>query len=417
MQTFEATQNNPQASIASSSRSRRRSAVQKMHIQARLPIGQPGDAYEVEADHIAAQVMRMPLQTVQRKCTACEEEEIQAKPLASTITPLVQAKGAGVQETPAWIESQINEARGGGSPLPDDTRSFMEGSIGADFSGVKVHTGIKSEQLNRSLNAQAFTVGNDVFFGAGKYSPDTTDGKGLLAHELTHVVQQGAAIERKIQRTVDANQVSCGSYAPEHPTRRVISGEIGATDPVEYIREAADLAISYLDDVISTLQYTRSRIVDDNEPVAYPTINDCVASAIALRFRRFNPENDDFWRGRRGVERLINWYTRIRDRIASDRLRYTCIHDFGFCGTTTWAGALPGRNRIYLCLAWWRGGLNDRALTIIHETSHIIFSTDDHNGRTMNNAHCIEQFIADLTGITIPAEFRTACGGQNDSCA
>jgi hypothetical protein len=81
---------------------------------------------------------------------------------------------------------------GGGSPLDGATRSFMESRLGHDFSDVRVHTGQKADQSARSINAQAYTVGNDVVFQSGKYTPETPVGMHTLAHELTHVVQQKA---------------------------------------------------------------------------------------------------------------------------------------------------------------------------------------------------------------------------------
>lgn len=81
---------------------------------------------------------------------------------------------------------------GGGSPLDGATRSFMEGRLGHDFGDVRVHTGQKADESARSINAQAYTVGNDVVFGSGKYAPGTPAGMHTLAHELTHVVQQKA---------------------------------------------------------------------------------------------------------------------------------------------------------------------------------------------------------------------------------
>jgi len=89
------------------------------------------------------------------------------------------------------IESGVNSLKGGGQPLPDSTRSYFEPRFGADFSQVRVHTDSKAADTAKSINAKAFTKGKDVVFGSGQYSPGTSSGKHLLAHELTHVVQQG----------------------------------------------------------------------------------------------------------------------------------------------------------------------------------------------------------------------------------
>jgi len=108
-----------------------------------------------------------------------EEEKAQAKEDSSAPST-----------APASVESGISSLRGGGSPLSESSRSFFEPRFGADFSGVRVHTDSKANHLAGSINAKAFTSGKDVVFGSGQYSPETSDGKKLLAHELTHTVQQ-----------------------------------------------------------------------------------------------------------------------------------------------------------------------------------------------------------------------------------
>jgi hypothetical protein len=194
-------------------------------IQAKLTVNAPGDQYEQEADAVAAQVMTMraPAQRqampeedelhasrkplVQR---ATEEDELQAKPLAqrqampeegelhASRKPFVQRKGDGSFETDEVFALRVNASRGGGSPLPDETREFMESRFSADFSGVRVHTGSEAARLSRDAQAQAFTHGSDIYFNEGKYNPDTGDGKRLLAHELTHTIQQTGGIQRKV---------------------------------------------------------------------------------------------------------------------------------------------------------------------------------------------------------------------------
>ncbi len=158
----------------------------------KLEVGAANDKYEQEADAVADRVMRMPEPFIQKKCAECEEEEtLQTKPLVQLS---VDSASSGTQVKP-WVQSQIETSRGSGQTLPDDTRNFMESRIGADFSEVKIHTDEKSVQMSRELGARAFTVGKDVHFGRGQFSPESSDGKRLLAHELAHTVQQGAAGE------------------------------------------------------------------------------------------------------------------------------------------------------------------------------------------------------------------------------
>jgi hypothetical protein len=229
-------------------------------IQPKLTIGEPNDKYEQEADTMADKVVqRLATPDVQTK----GETTIQAKPVATHITPLVQTKCAEceqedklqkkeheeanggllngkIQKKPVFesedatpddenvlkkkcsayegneekkvqsksengpattanlsIESNLSSSKGPGSILPKQIRSQMESSFGADFSGVRIHNDSSAGQMNKELHAHAFTHGSDIYFNHGKYDTNSNFGKHLLAHELTHVVQQsGCDIQR-----------------------------------------------------------------------------------------------------------------------------------------------------------------------------------------------------------------------------
>jgi Domain of unknown function (DUF4157) len=103
----------------------------------------------------------------------------------------------GETVTKGQVETEIDSARGGGANLDSGVRAQMESSFGADFGGVRVHDNSQADSLNRSLSALAFTTGNDIFFRQGKYQPGSSDGRRLLAHELTHVVQQNSGPVRE----------------------------------------------------------------------------------------------------------------------------------------------------------------------------------------------------------------------------
>ena len=103
---------------------------------------------------------------------------------------LVQRSGDGPSELDDETASRINSARGGGQPLHAGTQTQMGEALGADLSGVRVHTSPEAHDLNQRLGAKAFTTGTDVFFRQGAYQPDASSGQELIAHELTHVVQQ-----------------------------------------------------------------------------------------------------------------------------------------------------------------------------------------------------------------------------------
>ncbi|OUL29642.1 hypothetical protein BV378_05555 [Nostoc sp. RF31YmG] len=172
------------------------STTKPQQIMAKLMIGPVGDKYEQEADRAAARVVQRinaPAsvrsgegETVQR-----EEMETQDNEVKLMMSPILQRKSsnAGMAVTPD-LEASINQARGGGQPMANSIRQPMEKVFGADFSGVKIHTNSQSDQLNQSIQARAFTTGQDVFFRQGEYNPGSRRGQELLAHELTHVVQQ-----------------------------------------------------------------------------------------------------------------------------------------------------------------------------------------------------------------------------------
>ncbi len=190
--------------------------------QAKLTIGQPNDKYEQEADRVADQVMAMPEPKLQCQPEGEEEEEtLQTKPLADQITPLVQRqeeppeeeeeilqgkmRTGGAGEVGSDSTAHISNLRGGGQQLPKSERLFFEARIGHNFSGVRVHADNHAAKAAGSINARAFTAGRDVVFGRGEYAPGTTDGRRLLAHELTHLVQQDAA-GVKLQRQPENEQ-------------------------------------------------------------------------------------------------------------------------------------------------------------------------------------------------------------------
>ena len=155
---------------------------------------------------------------VQRKCSTCEEE-IQNKTLAKNITPLIQRSAinsGGESIASDSVCSKINCTKGGGSIIEDQTRTFMESRFGSNFSKIKIHTDSNAIQLNKQLNAQAFTVGNDIYFNEGKYNPNSNEGKHLLAHELTHTIQQGG-----LQKIIQKKDALCKTYNETNKTKTI----------------------------------------------------------------------------------------------------------------------------------------------------------------------------------------------------
>ena len=185
-----------------------RHALRGLGVQAKMRIGAPDDAYEREADAVAARVMEAradaPVATVgagplvQRLCAECEEEEKTAQRKAAPEQPEeeeeeVQTKRATGAAGPLPVAATVSALRGGGRPLPGAVRSFFEPRFAADFSQVRVHDGPAGQAAARALHARAFTSGRDIAFGPGEYAPMTATGGRLMAHELTHVLQQRKA--------------------------------------------------------------------------------------------------------------------------------------------------------------------------------------------------------------------------------
>lgn len=217
-------------------------------VQTKLNVGQPGDKYEQEADRVAESVVNRQAETPTFFPPA-QPLNIQSKPIAETITPLIQKAEEEEVQTKLEIQRQeelevaqpklkiqrqeeeeemqmqpikeeeellqpkmesltvgnsstteqkLKSSRGNGSRLNTETRAQMEQGFGADFSGVKIHTDNMAVQMNENLGAQAFTSGNDIYFNEGKYNPNSQNGKKLLAHELTHTVQQGGMVAQNM---------------------------------------------------------------------------------------------------------------------------------------------------------------------------------------------------------------------------
>lgn len=189
------------------------------------------------------------------------------KPLE--ITPLIQRKVENA-EVSSDIESGVNSIRGGGQSLPDSIRNFFEPRFGYDFSGVRVHSDAKASELSHVVNAKAFTIGRDVVFGAGQYKPESAEGKSLLAHELTHVLQQGTSLTKAIQHQAgDANECAeKGPAAQEDPRPLIFNSGIALSlGSPEQLRSKRP-AVGYGQRLLNghPVQRRVQRVVNDDAP-------------------------------------------------------------------------------------------------------------------------------------------------------
>ncbi len=152
------------------------------------------------------EVQKMEDEDVQAK----EQEEVQMSEDELQQKLSVQREGNGTATASPSFASTMNSAKGGGSALPDATQAEMGQKMGKDFSGVNIHTDGTAAQLNEEIGSRAFAHGNDVFFNEGEFNPNTDSGKHLIAHELTHTVQQGAAsdsVQKQDKKDKDAKRI------------------------------------------------------------------------------------------------------------------------------------------------------------------------------------------------------------------
>ncbi|MDH4474745.1 MAG: DUF4157 domain-containing protein [Fluviicola sp.] len=162
---------------------------------AQMMVDEPAQAKEEEV-----QAKEEEVQSKEEELQAKEDEEVQTK---------LQSSAPTTPSKPS-INDQLSSSKGSGSPLSGGVKQEMESGFGADFSGVKIHTDDRAASMSKEIGAQAFTNKGDIYFNQGKFNPATTQGKTLLAHELTHTIQQGAAGEKKESTPATTEKTAAG---------------------------------------------------------------------------------------------------------------------------------------------------------------------------------------------------------------
>lgn len=290
-------------------------------IQTKLTTGTVGDRYEIEADTVADSVVNKrkgagvqqkpisetiskvqkqdlakeePLQkkekdekkedkvqkksdkeedkkTVQKKCADCEGEEKKVQKKSEKEKKPVQAKLNKASPVNEGVESDLNSTKNNGHLMDENTKQEMESGFGTDFSNVNIHTDSKAVQMSNQLGAQAFTHGNDVYFNKGKYNPDSKEGKHLLAHELTHTIQQtGGKTKNSVQKqemlqlaAIPWNISQWTTQVRESSNFSVSSGgTVAVTSNLQWIGPAR------CSDIASTIEvniYRKRMVMDSNE--------------------------------------------------------------------------------------------------------------------------------------------------------
>lgn len=185
--------------------------------------GSPGNVARKAAEVKEKEAASAAKPARKEKAEVKEREASGAKPVARS--------GDGAPNVGANVQSDIERAMASGNPLPLSVRQFMEPRFNADFCNVKIHTDNKSASLSRQLSAQAFTVGNHIFFGRDRFQPEQSEGRELIAHELTHTIQQGAVTQaRGVQRSAE----------PEVKERSEPKAQrLGISDALDYFADKA----------------------------------------------------------------------------------------------------------------------------------------------------------------------------------
>ena len=178
------------------------------------------------------------------KAAHLQKKRIRSSGLSQAPIIMMRASENGGSVTSAHLPSRLNQSSGNGNPLPKATNDKMSLAFGNDFSKVKIHTGNQAIQMSGDLGAKAFTYGSDIYFNKGQYAPETPVGKKLLAHELTHVVQQQGGQHQTIQRTKDEKK----------PCQVHVYDNSDTKDTAVIPDDKSGIGVSSVDDMVSKVK-------------------------------------------------------------------------------------------------------------------------------------------------------------------
>lgn len=339
-------------------------------LQPKLSVAPAGDSYEQAADRTARLVMRQlharpPEQPGQIGSKPRQVSDEQAGEMVR-LRPLIQHR-TGAEETavPPEVEDSIRSLRGGGRPLPERVREPMEQAFGADFREVRVHTDERADSSNRAIRAKAFTTAQDIFFRSGEFNPDSPGGQELIAHELTHVVQQKPSVMSagsSMRRSTSAEEPP--ALHPPTPAGHVTKGILQLTYnfdemPLEEHEQAVRSALSLAKSIIDNALQMLARAGEEGE------------------------EADLFaeWFGESDVSAVRDKYTNARGWLDSD-LSFNDVGDpssFESSNDTTYAATFHNNPKINLFPFFFTVGPREQALTFVHEMTHVADDTEDFN--------------------------------------
>ena len=331
--------------------------------QPKLSVNTPGDSYEQEADAMADKVMRMAIPStqnsffkpanpfIQRKCAGCEEED---KKLHRKENSVSEVQGSNE------LDSYVSSLNSSGQSLSESSRQFFEPRFGQDFSNVKIHTDSVAAKSAQSINALAYTTGNNIVFNQGQYSPNTESGQRLMAHELTHVVQQGSS--GLLQKATIQRDPPKGN--PPAPTNFTFSAACNDTDKLN-MKAYDATARARIDNALANLNTDKGRNL--------------------LHKWFFSNDNPDM-----ANNNMFNALTAVKNGFAGT-YSYDCIRG-GTCGTKETFGTgeqghvIQGEgNIIHICVD---SNTMDRPNDIIHEFLHKFAGLSDAGGYCHTTFNC-----------------------------
>lgn len=382
------------------------SATAALTVQRKPKLSQPQDALEVQAEAVAKKIVSdnspvaQSLQLahpahIHRQCSECEEE-LQRKR---------QNRSDTASRTPGLPPLSA------GQPLSSSLRSYFEPRFGADFRNVRLHRDEETANFAESINARAFTYGNHIGFGHQTYS-ESTGGKKLLAHELTHVLQQGNTPTTGAQIHRD---VSDFSSCPD---------DVNGAPPsaTMFLGLAEVVARSDLSFAAMMMSFDITNLEGGNRPVNSHSFNAYLErfglpellgnGKFRDRFsgRQFDTENEAILAELRVIKarllRIAAFFDRnIRYRCTSDTARLTIGSCTDRCnGAFAWVCAAGGApNTVVICPAFWAMSASDQAIGLAHEAAHLVFGFGDPAGASMTtrrraiNPVCYSDFSASMS--------------------
>jgi hypothetical protein len=376
----------------------------KPALQTKLALSQPHDALEQEADRIADRIVSI--------APPGRGDEV---PRTSRAPPAISRATASPTPSPPVVASVHEGLHSPGQPLDRATRDYFESRFGSDLGTVRVHTDARAAQSAYALQASAYTVGRDVVFGRGQYAPTTMPGRHLLAHELTHVLQQSAAgAQPRLQRRVDPTHVHCTpnqNDAPGDPVAALESMDDYARDlalgssGVLFLAAMRAVSGSALTEVLDAYhrrfgapQAVSGGFRDRFSGTVYTTVDEAETAELHALSGRFQSVGEY-------LAGIIRYYCRA---FGVPFTAPPCGPATCHSGDANAYSCPVGNSRmISLCPDFWTVNVfpSGGALNILHEVMHMRFHMRRHPSTTTaqrgRNPECYASFVADLYGLPV----------------